>query len=79
VTGHVGNTAEGVVIEIQGRDEQLAAFEDLFAANLPPLARIVGWERAVMEPVPGETAFSIRASTGGAGVQVGSPACRPPR
>ena len=70
VTGHVGNTAEGVVIEIQGRDEQLAAFEDLFAANLPPLARIVGWERAVMEPVPGETAFSIRASTGGAGHQV---------
>ena len=70
VSGHVGNTSEGVVIEVQGEPGQLAAFEELFAANLPPLARIADWKRQEIAPEAGETGFRIKKSTGGAGHQV---------
>ena len=70
VTGQVANTSSGVVVEIQGSTEDLAGFEDIFTANLPPLARIVTWKREILPPCGGETGFRILASTGGAGHQV---------
>ena len=70
VTGQVANTSSGVVVEIQGSMEDLAAFEDIFTANLPPLARIATWKREILPPRAGETGFRILASTGGAGHQV---------
>ena len=70
VTGLVLNTPEGVLIEVQGGRERLEAFEAGFNANVPPLARIVTWERETADPVPDEEDFRILKSTGGAGHQV---------
>jgi hydrogenase maturation protein HypF len=70
VSGRVLNTPEGVLIEVQGAQEQLGLFEDTFQATIPPLARIVTWERETIEPLPGEEAFEILKSTGGHGHQV---------
>ncbi len=70
VTGQVSNTPEGVLIEVQGDDCALQAFEEAFAANIPPLARIVTWERGTADPLPDEDAFRIVKSTGGHGHQV---------
>jgi len=70
VTGQISNTSQGVLIEVQGRSEQLRTFEQTFEATLPPLARIVTWERETTAPRPGESAFEILKSTGGQGHQV---------
>ena len=70
VTGRVLNTPDGVLIEVQGSPGQLAVFEERFNATLPPLARIVTWDRDVAEPLPDEEAFRIVKSEGGAGHQV---------
>ena len=70
VTGQVSNTPEGVVIEVQGNDSALQAFEEAFSATIPPLARIVTWERETAAPLPDEDAFRIVKSTGGQGHQV---------
>lgn len=70
VTGQVLNTPEGVLIEVQGTSDSLRTFEDTFAATIPPLARIVTWERETVEPMPGEDTFQILKSTGGHGHQV---------
>lgn len=64
VTGHVGNTSEGVAIEIQGLAHQLEQFEQQFTANLPPLALLVDWQRETIADVDGESAFTILKSTG---------------
>ena len=39
LTGHVGNTSDGVRVEVQGTDEALAAFAHALEHDLPPLAR----------------------------------------
>ena len=70
VTGRVLNTPEGVLIEVQGAPEQLGLFEDTFQATIPPLARIVTWDRETLDPLPAEDAFQILKSTGGHGHQV---------
>jgi Hydrogenase maturation factor len=36
VTGQVSNTPQGVLIEVQGRSEQLSAFEETFASTSRP-------------------------------------------
>lgn len=70
VTGRVLNTPEGVLIEVQGAPKQLCLFEDTFQATIPPLARIVTWDRETLDPLPAEDAFQILKSTGGHGHQV---------
>jgi hydrogenase maturation protein HypF len=70
VTGRVLNTPEGVLIEVQGSPELLHAFEEAFNATVPPLARIVTWDRETCRPLPDEDAFRIVKSTGGVGHQV---------
>ena len=64
LTGHVGNTSEGVRIEVQGEEDRLAAFERALHDELPPLARITAQERSELTLAPEEATFSIAASEG---------------
>ena len=46
------------------------AIRSYYEANVPPLARIVTWDRETAAPLAGEDAFRIVKSTGGHGHQV---------
>ncbi len=70
VTGTVANTSDGVRLEIQGSPAQIDHFATLFAAQMPPLARIDTCTRAAVSPVEGEAAFVILPSQGGGGHSV---------
>ena len=60
LSGWVYNTADGVVIEIEGREEQRAAFLQALQSDAPPLARIA--TIAAMEtPSLGTSDFTILA------------------
>ena len=65
LTGFVGNTPEGVRIEVQGEETALELFAG-FPGRVPPLARIVSLERHEAAPVDDENAFVIHASHAGA-------------
>lgn len=65
LTGSVGNTPEGVRIEVQGEEEALALFSS-FPERVPPLARIASLTREVAEPLPDENVFHIRTTHSGA-------------
>lgn len=65
LAGHVTNTPEGVVAEVEGNASAVARFCDLIAAQAPPLARVESVHHREMPPVGG-TAFTILTSrTGG--------------
>ncbi len=64
LTGTVGNTPEGVCLEVQGNEKALTAFAG-FTDRLPPLARIVSLKREDIPPVPEETEFRILTSRSG--------------
>ena len=64
LTGHVGNTSDGVRGEVQGSDEALAAFAHALEHGLPPLARITSLRREELPLADGETAFAIAHSEG---------------
>ena len=64
LTGSVGNTPEGVRIEVQGRAADLDAFERRFETDAPPLARIVSLTASALPAVADEEAFVIAASAG---------------
>ncbi len=64
LTGHVGNTSEGVAIEIQGTADGVARFPGRLRAELPPLARLTALETSSAAVVPDETAFTIVMSSG---------------
>lgn len=70
LTGSVGNTSEGVCIEIQGRAEDVHAFPGLLRENLPPLARLTGLSEDDMQPLGSETEFTIVMSHGHQGHNV---------
>ncbi|BCS87906.1 carbamoyltransferase HypF [Pseudodesulfovibrio sediminis] len=70
VTGSVNNSSDGVIIEVQGSPEQVACFSDDLTEKLPPLAHVVTFESAELDPVEDETAFIILKSTGGKGHSV---------
>ncbi|MBU1001257.1 MAG: carbamoyltransferase HypF [Proteobacteria bacterium] len=70
LTGSVKNTPEGVIIEVQGTANAVDAFGTDLRHKLPPLASIVSCDEQDHEPVLGEKAFEIIASTGGAGHSV---------
>ena len=70
LTGSVGNTSEGVCIEIQGRAEDVHAFPGLLRENLPPLARLTGLSEDDMPPLGSETEFTIVMSHGHQGHNV---------
>ena len=64
LTGSVGNTSDGVHIEVQGREEQVRRFPELLRSTLPPLARLTGLEIAPAPVREEETAFQIVLSHG---------------
>ncbi|MDO4840249.1 MAG: carbamoyltransferase HypF [Desulfovibrionaceae bacterium] len=70
LTGSVGNTSEGVCIEIQGPEDKLDAFPELLRKTLPPLARLTGLTQADMTPLADETEFTIVMSQGHQGHNV---------
>ncbi|GHK05043.1 carbamoyltransferase [Streptomyces sp. Y2F8-2] len=61
LAGHVTNTPEGVVAEVEGAPAAVDRFCDRIAEDAPPLARV---ERVDHQDVPpaGDTAFTILAS-----------------
>ncbi|MFF0205687.1 carbamoyltransferase HypF [Streptomyces sp. NPDC005017] len=64
LTGHVTNTPEGVVAEVEGSAEAVARFCDRIALQAPPLARVESVRHQEM-PATGEGAFTILASRAG--------------
>ncbi|WP_405892186.1 carbamoyltransferase HypF [Streptomyces sp. NBC_00104] len=61
LAGHVTNTPEGVVVEVEGTASAVARFCDRIAAQAPPLARVESVDHTEMSPAGG-TAFTILAS-----------------
>lgn len=70
--GEVYNDGEGVIIEVEGEAEAVAAFVRELAAGPPPLARIDRVESQVLPPV-GERGFTIQQSRGRADGKVLAP------
>ena len=64
LTGSVGNTPEGVRIEVQGEAAALELFAS-FPERVPPLARIASLERRETELVENESEFRIHESLDG--------------
>ena len=66
LAGWVQNTPAGVVIEVEGGPQALAAFARRLPAELPPLARLLSQSTATI-PATGETGFGIVPSAPGTG------------
>ncbi|GAB7102230.1 carbamoyltransferase HypF [Streptomyces phaeofaciens JCM 4814] len=64
LVGHVTNTPEGVVAEVEGAAAAVARFCDRIAAQAPPLARVESVHHQEV-PVRGGEAFTILASRAG--------------
>ena len=65
LVGHVTNTSEGVVAEVEGSASAVARFCDRIAVQAPPLARVESVDHQEL-PATGGEAFTILASrTGG--------------
>ncbi|HIU17412.1 MAG TPA: carbamoyltransferase HypF [Candidatus Avidesulfovibrio excrementigallinarum] len=65
LSGYVGNTPDGVIIEVQGEAAALDGLESALRHNPPPLARIVTLEVAAVPVRADEDAFCIRHSDAG--------------
>ncbi|MDX3451966.1 carbamoyltransferase HypF [Streptomyces sp. ME02-8801-2C] len=61
LAGHVTNTPEGVVVEVEGTASAVARFCDRIAAQAPPLARVESVHHREM-PLAGGIAFTILPS-----------------
>ncbi|OXS28094.1 MAG: hydrogenase maturation protein HypF [Desulfovibrio sp. MES5] len=70
LTGTVGNTSEGVRMEVQGVEEEVRRFGQRLQAELPPLARLTGLKEEDLPIVQQEDAFAIVQSSGHAGHSV---------
>jgi hydrogenase maturation protein HypF len=64
LVGHVTNTPEGVVVEVEGDAPAVTRFCDLIAVKAPPLARVESVRHRDLPPA-GDTAFTILASREG--------------
>ncbi len=65
LTGSVMNTGEGVVIRIQGPEQDVDRFTMALEQELPPAARIASLERKRVSPVPDRGEFVILDSEPG--------------
>ena len=72
LAGAVWNTADGVVVEVEGLHADVAAFCDRLASQAPPLALVTEVTFADV-PTTGETAFTIKESEQAAGRTFVSP------
>jgi len=62
--GFVRNGSEGVYVEVEGKVDDIALFEEMLLHNTPPLARIDKYEKKSLH-VRGEKGFVIQESTDG--------------
>ncbi|MEU6251280.1 carbamoyltransferase HypF [Streptomyces sp. NPDC047043] len=65
LVGHVTNTPEGVVVEVEGTDTAVARFCDRIAAQAPPLARVDSVHHRDMPPAGGSAFTILTSRTGG--------------
>lgn len=72
LTGHVVNTAAGVVVEVEGPADVVQTFSRAVVDRAPPLA-VVEEFRAEDVAATGSTGFEIRASVGGRAATLVSP------
>lgn len=70
LSGSVGNTSDGVRIEVQGSPQAVDGFALRLRRELPPLARLTRLDVSEIAPVDDETGFVIVASHGHAGHSV---------
>ena len=70
LTGCVGNTSQGVRVEVQGEAGAVSAFGRALRNDLPPLARIATLRETEEALVQGEAGFVIAASHGESGQAV---------
>ena len=70
LSGGVGNTSDGVRIDIQGSAAAVARFEARLRDELPPLARVTGLAGEDAAPEDGRAEFRIFPSSGHAGHSV---------
>ncbi len=70
LTGSVGNTSDGVRMEVQGPAQAVAAFGRRLQDELPPLARLTNLRQEALPLLTGETAFRIVPSQGHSGHRV---------
>ncbi len=70
LTGLVGNSSAGVVVEAQGDAEKVEVFLASLQNDLPPLAEITTLRVEEIPVLEGESGFSIAASEGGGGHNV---------
>ena len=68
--GGVGNTSDGVRIDVQGSAAAVARFESRLCGELPPLARVTGLSGEEAAPESGRADFRIFPSRGHAGHSV---------
>ena len=61
LNGWVQNTSGGVIIEVEGRDEDLRQFISLLQLDLPPLARVETFREETI-PHTGYSGFAIKPS-----------------
>ncbi|WP_431676963.1 carbamoyltransferase HypF [Kitasatospora sp. KL5] len=73
LTGHVTNTGEGVLAEVEGRPDAVEAFCRRIAGDAPPLARVLSVLHEAIEAT-GDPGFAIVPSTGGGGSRTLIPA-----
>ncbi len=73
LAGHIGNDTDGVTIEVEGADEDIATFLVRLSAEPPPMARIDSIGVADLA-VTGDTGFSIVSSQVLGRVSTGIPA-----
>ncbi|MFK4144615.1 carbamoyltransferase HypF [Streptomyces sp. NPDC004065] len=62
LAGFVGNTAGGVLIEVEGTADDVARFCDLLVRRPPPLAAVTGVAHEDLEPTGADGPFTIRAT-----------------
>ena len=72
LTGHVLNTEQGVIIEVEGAEGHIEAFIEYLKSNPPPLAKIISIKASDI-PVSYEASFSIRQSLDGSEPDVSIP------
>jgi len=72
LAGSVANTADGVVVEVEGDPEAVREYGRRLRADAPPLAMVAAVHESALEPAGG-TGFTIASSAGGPARTLASP------
>jgi len=62
LTGYALNSSEGVIVEVQGAEEQIKGFEKIIKQENPPLAEITSIKKSKTGAADGEDSFQILPS-----------------